>query len=158
MMPATAQAAAPESDVYVPPPGSLKDTTILITGANTGLGLESARRLAAAGANIVVAARSKAKADAAVKEISSFTSAGSAVGVELDLADLASVKSLPTRLAAALGTDAPAIDVLMNNAGVMAVPERVSTADGFEKTVGVNHQRKVAQVCLLYTSPRPRDS
>ena len=148
-LPPAAQAAAAASGLYTPAPNSLKGTTVLITGANTGLGLESAKRLAAGGAKIVVAARSKAKADAAVAEIvSSANDAGSAVGVELDLADLASVKSLPGRLDAAIGGGA-AIDVLLNNAGVMAVPERQLTADGFEKTVGINHLGHFALVAAL---------
>lgn len=148
-LPPTAAFAASDSELYFPEPNSLSGTTIMITGANTGLGLESAKRLAAAGARIVVAARSKAKADAAVQEIAASTTAGSAVGVELDLADLASVKSLPSRLDAALGGGSAAIDVLMNNAGVMAVPERLSTADGFEKTVGINHLGHFALVAAL---------
>lgn len=126
--------------------------TVLITGANTGLGLESAKRLAAAGAKVVIAARSTAKAEAAVKEVAAFTSAGTAVPVDLDLAELASIKSFPSRLQAALGTDTPTIDVLMNNAGVMAVPERISTADGFEKTVGINHLGHFALVAALLPS------
>jgi len=120
----------------------------MITGGNTGLGLESAKRLAAGGAKIVIAARSQAKADTAAAEVG-----GTAVGVQCDLADLASVKAVPTRLEAALGA-APVIDVLLNNAGVMAVPERVSTVDGFEKTVGVNHLGHFALVAALMPSLR----
>lgn len=146
-MPTTAFAAA--SDVFFPAANSLNGTTIFITGANTGLGLESAKRLAAAGATIVVAARTKAKVDAAVKEITESSTEGSAVGVQLDLADLSSIKSLPARLKAALGTEMPTIDVLMNNAGVMAVPERVGTVDGFEKTVGINHLGHFALTAVL---------
>ena len=150
MMPTGALAASPKPGVYSPPANSLTGTTIFITGANTGLGLESAKRLASAGAKVVVAARSRAKADAAVNEILASTSrADAAVGVELDLADLKSVKSLPSRLEAALGTDAPTIDVLINNAGVMAVPERQLTADGFEKTIGINHLGHFALVAAL---------
>jgi len=127
-------------------------TTIFITGANTGLGLESAKRLATAGANIIVAARSKAKADAAVAEVALASGgAGKVVGIELDLADLSSVKTLPARLEATVGS-APVIDVLMNNAGVMAVPERASTRDGFEKTVGINHLGHFALVAGLLPS------
>lgn len=126
-----APAFAADANLFTPAAGSLDGTTILITGANTGLGLESAKRLAAGGARILVTARTKAKADAAAADVG-----GTAVGVECDLADLASVKALPTRLAETLGTS-PTIDVLLNNAGVMAVPERLSTMDGFEKTVGI---------------------
>ena len=160
----TSPAFAASSGVYKPAAGSLEGTTIFITGANTGLGLESAKRLAAAGGSVVVSARTQAKAEQAAKEVG-----GKTIGIELDLADLRSVKSLPARLEAALGGE-PTIDVLMNNAGVMAVrprvstwlgvtpwsgftspnshghphphpcqvPERVSTTDGFEKTVSVN--------------------
>jgi NAD(P)-dependent dehydrogenase (short-subunit alcohol dehydrogenase family) len=134
--------------VYKPKKGSLKGETVLITGANTGLGLESAKRLAAAGASIVLTARSKAKADAAAAEVRAETGAKDVVGVELDLASLVSVASLPSRLDAALGADAP-IDCLLNNAGVMAIPERLSTADGFERTIGVNHLGHFALVAAV---------
>ena len=117
----TSPAFAASSGVFKPAAGSLEGTTIFITGANTGLGLESAKRLAAAGGSVVVSARSKAKAEEAAKEVG-----GKTIGIELDLADLSSVKSLPARLEAALGGP-PTIDVLLNNAGVMAVPCRVST-------------------------------
>ena len=109
-------ALAASSGGFKPAAGSLEGTTIFITGANTGLGLESAKRLAAAGGSVVVSARSKAKAEEAAKEVG-----GKTIGIELDLADLSSVKSLPARLEAALGGP-PTIDVLLNNAGVMAVP------------------------------------
>ena len=141
-------ALAASTSIFRPAAGSLEGTTIFITGANTGLGLESAKRLAAAGGSVVVSARTKAKADAAAKEVG-----GKTVGIELDLADLSSIKSLPQRLEAALGGP-PAIDVLLNNAGVMAVPERVSTADGFEKTVGINHLGHYALVAALMPSLR----
>jgi len=72
----------------------------------------------------------------------------SVTGLELDLASLASIKSFPDRLAKAVGGEAP-IDVLLNNAGVMAIPERVETSDGFEKTVGVNHLGHYALVAAL---------
>jgi len=148
LLPTAPAFAADNADIFTPAAGTLSGTTILITGGNTGLGLESAKRLAAGGAKIVIAARSQAKADAAASEVGS-----SAVGVQCDLADLASVKSLPTRLVAALG-ESPAIDVLLNNAGVMAVPERISTADGFEKTVGINHLGHFALVAALMPSLR----
>ena len=125
--------------MYSPARGSLAGKTILITGANTGLGLESALRLRRAGANVIVTARSGSKVAQTVSKLESDSSeAGKVVGVELDLADLSSVKSFPGRLAAAT-SKTQAIDVLINNAGVMAIPERLATADGFERTVGVNH-------------------
>lgn len=128
---------------YEPPAGSLRGQTMLITGANTGLGLESAKRLAAAGARVVVTARTQAKADGAVDRVRAYCAernveAPELIGLALDLSSLKSVSSLPERLRAAAGQGVH-LEVLMNNAGVMAVPERAETADGFERTVGVNH-------------------
>jgi len=145
-MPALATA-----DLFTPAPGSLAGKTVLITGANTGLGLESAKRLAAGGARIIVTARSKEKADKAAASVRSSVADANVVGVTLDLASLASVKSLPERLQSVLG-DAGAIDVLLNNAGVMAIPERLATEDGFEKTIGVNHLGHFALVAALLPS------
>lgn len=142
-------ASASENSIFYPPASSLAGSTVLITGANTGLGLESAKRLAAAGANVVLTARSAAKAERAVTAVSSLSQPGArVVGLELDLADLASIKSFPSRLTAALGPDA-SLDVLLNNAGVMAIPERLETADGFERTIGVNHLGHFALVSAL---------
>ena len=93
-------------------------------------------------------ARSQAKADGAVKDVLATVPGTSVTGLELDLASLASIKSFPDRLAKAVGGEAP-IDVLLNNAGVMAIPERVETSDGFEKTVGVNHLGHYALVAAL---------
>ena len=125
---------AKTDEVFAPAPGSLAGRTVLITGANSGLGLESAARLAAAGADVVATARTDAKAQQAVNEIEKRT--GRKVsGVALDLADLKSVKSLPSRLPKSVSK----IDVLMENAGVMAIPDKLSTRDGFERQIGVNH-------------------
>lgn len=138
------QAAAKADEVFAPTPGSLDGRTVLITGANTGLGLESAARLAAAGADVVVTARTDAKAQQAVDEIERRTGRRVA-GVSLDLADLESVKTLPTRLPKSVSK----IDVLMENAGVMAIPERLTTKDGFERQIGVNHLGHYALVASL---------
>ena len=138
--------------VYAPPAGSLAGKTILITGANTGLGLESALRLRRAGANVIVTARSAGKVEQTMAKLSSDAQASAApgrvVGVELDLADLKSIRAFPERLMAAT-SKTQAIDVLMNNAGVMAIPERMSTADGFERTIGVNHLGHFALTAAL---------
>lgn len=126
----------------------------LVTGANSGLGLESARALAAKGATVVLACRSLAKAEQARAQLPADGPAQIDV-VELDLADLASV----ARAAAELAERYQRIDLLLNNAGVMA-PPRTLTAQGFELQFGVNHLGHYALTRLLLpllrasTSPR----
>jgi NAD(P)-dependent dehydrogenase (short-subunit alcohol dehydrogenase family) len=125
--------------IFSPAVGSLAGKTILITGANTGLGLETALRLRRAGARVIVTARSAAKVAQSVAKLEADSLGNERVtGIELDLASLASIKSFPARLAAATSNDL-AIDVLLNNAGVMAIPKRLETDEGFERTIGVNH-------------------
>ncbi|WP_433504377.1 oxidoreductase [Pseudonocardia halophobica] len=114
----------------------LTGRTVVVTGANSGIGLEAARALAAAGAHVVLACRSTAKGEAAAASLT-----GSTEVRELDLADLSSVG----RFAAAL--DRP-VDVLVNNAGLMAVPEQ-RTADGFEMQIGTNFLGHFALTGLL---------
>jgi len=137
------------SKPFVLPAHSLDGRTIVITGANTGLGFESARRLAAAGAHVVITARSYDKGAEAISRLRALVGEDAQLkSVALDLADLRSVRSFPSRLDAALGAGA-AVDVLMNNAGVMAIPERRTTADGFERQLGVNHLGHFALVAAM---------
>ncbi|GAA2893477.1 oxidoreductase [Pseudonocardia halophobica] len=114
----------------------LTGRTVVVTGANSGIGLEAARALAAAGAHVVLACRNTAKGEAAAASLT-----GSTEVRELDLADLSSVG----RFAADL--DRP-VDVLVNNAGLMAVPEQ-RTADGFEMQIGTNFLGHFALTGLL---------
>ncbi len=106
----------------------------VVTGANGGLGLESARALAGAGAHVVMAARSPEKTQNAFTEVLASHPGASLEIVQLDLASLESVR----RAAAAIIENHPVIDILINNAGLMALPER-HTTDGFEMQLGVNH-------------------
>ena len=108
--------------------------TALVTGANSGLGLQTAKALAATGATVLLACRNAERADGAVAEICSATPGASVEVVELDLADLASVE----RAAAAVNGRPEPLDLLVNNAGVM-IPPRRETADGFELQFGTNH-------------------
>jgi NAD(P)-dependent dehydrogenase (short-subunit alcohol dehydrogenase family) len=118
--------------------------TAVVTGANGGLGLETARALAAAGAHVVMAARNPEKADAAVADIKRTVSDPSLELVALDLASQASIRAAAERILAAHER----IDILVNNAGVMGIPER-RTEDGFEMQFGVNHLGHFALTALL---------
>lgn len=107
--------------------------TIVITGANTGLGLETARVLAGKNARVIIACRSKEKAEQARRDILADHSGADVTIVELDLSNLASVE----KAAAELNKESR-LDVLINNAGIMIPPYEL-TADGFESQFGVNH-------------------
>ncbi|MBO0866814.1 MAG: SDR family oxidoreductase [Mycobacterium sp.] len=107
----------------------------IITGANSGLGFGLARRLSAAGADVVMAIRNHAKGEAAIDEIRA-TAPGAKLTIKpLDLSSLSSVAVLGEQL----NTEGRPIDILINNAGVMTPPKRDTTADGFELQFGSNH-------------------
>jgi NAD(P)-dependent dehydrogenase (short-subunit alcohol dehydrogenase family) len=108
--------------------------TAVVTGANGGLGLETSRALAAAGAHVVMAARNQEKATAAVADIREDVPDASLEVVALDLGAQASVRDAAERI---LG-EHQRVDILVNNAGVMGIPER-RTVDGFEMQFGVDH-------------------
>ena len=108
--------------------------TVLITGANSGLGLRSAEALAGAGAQVLLACRNPTKAADALASVEACATGASPSVIALDLADLSSVESA----AEAVSDRVDHIDVLMNNAGVMAIPLR-RTADDFEMQFGTNH-------------------
>ena len=110
--------------------------TVVVTGANSGIGLPTARALAEAGARVVLAVRDLAKGAAAAESIP-----GDPEVRQLDLADLASVRAFAESWQGELS-------VLINNAGVMRTPER-RTADGFELQIGTNHLGHFALTNLL---------
>ncbi len=110
--------------------------TFVVTGANSGIGFEAARKLAAAGGHVVLAVRDVAKGKAAAERIE-----GSTEVRELDLADLSSVRAF------AAGWDGD-IAALVNNAGIMMVSEG-RTVDGFERQLGTNHLGHFALTNLL---------
>ncbi|SNS63929.1 NAD(P)-dependent dehydrogenase, short-chain alcohol dehydrogenase family [Streptosporangium subroseum] len=107
----------------------------VVTGANSGTGKEAARRLAAAGARVVMAVRTVAKGEQARAEILARHPHANLEIRRIDLADLASVKEFADGLIA----DGTPLDLLINNAGVMAPPTRMTTADGFELQFGSNY-------------------
>src|ERR1700689_657948 len=115
---------------------NLKGKRILVTGVSAGLGVETARCLAAHGAQVVGAARDLNRAKAATEQVRNDAAAngGSFELVELDLANLKSVRACADRLLA----KAEPFDVVIANAGVMATPFG-HTADGFETQFGTNH-------------------
>ena len=111
----------------------LSGKVAVVTGGNGGLGLETARQLAAHGAHVVIGARNLEKAEAARVKIQAGVPNASLEILELDLASQASV----SEFAAAVGAAHPKLDMLFNNAGVMAVKEG-KTVDGFETQFGTN--------------------
>jgi NAD(P)-dependent dehydrogenase (short-subunit alcohol dehydrogenase family) len=117
--------------------------TIVVTGATSGIGYHTARELARAGAEVVLAVRDTARGE----EVREQT--GAAAVVRLDLADLASVRSAAGELRARW----PRLDVLVNNAGVMAPPRR-ETPDGFELQMATNHFGPFALTGLLLDTLR----
>lgn len=122
----------------------LDGKTVVVTGASSGLGLESARHLARSGATVVMACRNAERAGRAVSSIRSTVPTADLDVLELDLANLTSVRSFTERLS----EQHPVVDVLMNNAGVMAV-DSGRTVDGFETQFGTNHLGHFALTGLL---------
>ncbi|HEY3650851.1 MAG TPA: oxidoreductase [Streptosporangiaceae bacterium] len=118
--------------------------TAVVTGANGGLGLETARQLTAKGAHVVMAVRNQEKASAAVDEIRASVPDAALELVALDLASQASVRAAAAQIMAAHQS----IDLLINNAGVMGIPE-AKTVDGFEMQLGVDHLGHWSLTALL---------
>ncbi|XP_035686451.1 retinol dehydrogenase 12-like isoform X2 [Branchiostoma floridae] len=115
-------------------PARLDGKTVIITGANTGIGKETARDLAARGARVILACRDLTKAKTAAAEIRKSTGNGNIVIEQLDLASLASVRTFAT----IINEREPNVNILVNNAGVMMCPQW-KTEDGFEMQFGTNH-------------------
>ncbi|XP_034561955.1 retinol dehydrogenase 12, like [Notolabrus celidotus] len=122
----------------------LDDKTVLITGANTGIGKETAIDLAKRGARIIMACRSAERGEAAVKEVIESSGNQNIVYMKLDLADSKSIREF----AEAVNRDEPKLNILLNNAGVMVCPYG-KTADGFEMQIGVNHMGHFLLTYLL---------
>jgi NAD(P)-dependent dehydrogenase (short-subunit alcohol dehydrogenase family) len=117
--------------------------TVIVTGANSGLGAEATRVLATGGATVIMACRSLDRGQAVADTIDGDTEVR-----RLDLADLLSIRAFAEDLDRQ-------VDVLINNAGVMAVPKG-TTADGFERHIGTNHLGPFALTGLLINRVRDR--
>ena len=119
-------------------PSDIPDQTgklAIVTGANSGTGFETARALAARGAEVILATRSADRAEAAIGAIRRAQPQARLRFEPLDLASQASVAAFADRLLA----EGRPIDILINNAGVMALPQRTVTADGFETQLATNY-------------------
>ncbi len=129
---------------------------VIVTGANSGTGQEAARRLAEAGAHVIMAVRTVAKGDQARAGILARHPGASLEVRRVNLADLASVREFSDGLL----DDATPVNLLVNNAGVMAPPARMTTADGFELQFGSNFLGPFALTLRLLpvvlAAPAPR--
>lgn len=119
--------------------------TALVTGANSGIGYQAALELARHGAHVLLGCRNAAKGQAALQRLQCEARGASAEVVELDMASLASIRGF----AASYAARGAALDLLINNAGVMALPTRELTPDGFERQFGTNHLGHFALTGLL---------
>lgn len=123
----------------------LKERLAIVTGANSGIGYQATRYLSRAGATVILACRNREKGEAARAKISSENTAARVELRVLDVADLDSVRSF----AAEFANEGRVLDLLINNAGVMAIPERRTTPQGFEMQFGTNHLGHFALTGLL---------
>ncbi len=116
----------------------------IVTGANIGLGFQTARELARAGAEVVLACRSTERGTAAAAKIQQEQPGAGVHVAHLDLSTLQSVRLFAQEVVAG-----GSLDILVNNAGIMALPQRQTTVDGFEMQLGTNHLGHFALTGLL---------
>jgi len=146
-------AAPPWTAEQIP---SQSGKTALVTGANSGIGYQAALELARHGAHVLLGCRSAAKGADALARLLAEVPGAQAEVVALDMASLSSIRAF----AAAFAARGLSVDLLINNAGVMALPKRELTVDGFERQFGTNHLGHFALTGLLMpqllVAPAPR--
>lgn len=123
----------------------LTGKTTIVTGANSGIGFETARALALKGAHVVMACRNLEGGEEAASMIRYESPEASVEVMMLDLADLASVRGFAEEITGKFSS----LDILCNNAGVMMIPERLETVDGYEMQFAINHLGHFALTGLL---------
>lgn len=142
-------------DLLFPAP-PLMGKTVIVTGANSGLGFHTASTLARAGASVTMACRDRERGNKAVELIKAVNPDANVQLSILDLANLSSVKAF----AEMFSTQASKLDILVNNAAIMALPERTLSADGYEIQFATNHLGHFALTSrlmpLLLKSSAPR--
>ncbi len=135
---------------------SLSGRTAIVTGANSGIGLETAAGLAERGATVIMACRNLAKAEKAADSLRTRQLPGEIRLMQLDVANLSSVRAFAEEFSA----QHPCLDLLINNAGVMGATKILRTKDGFESQFGTNHLGHFALTGLLLerlkAAPAPR--
>jgi NAD(P)-dependent dehydrogenase (short-subunit alcohol dehydrogenase family) len=145
--------AAPKPDWSTHDMPSQKGRIVLVTGGTSGMGYEDALALARAGAEVIIAARNPERGAEAIKRIREAVPDAKLQFESVDLANLSSVRGLAERLNQRL----PRLDVLINNAAVMAPPERGTSADGFELQLATNYLGHFALTGLLVPLLRQSD-
>jgi NAD(P)-dependent dehydrogenase (short-subunit alcohol dehydrogenase family) len=127
---------------------------VVITGANSGIGFFAALELARNGAEVIIPARTETKATVAIARIKKEVPNAKLAAAALDLASLKSVRAF----AKFYGDNfpGPSLDILINNAGVMAVPQRELTVDGFERQFATNFMGPFALTALLFPHLKPQ--
>ena len=147
---------APKADWSLNDMPSQRGHIFLVTGGTSGIGYESAKALAAAGAQVVIAARNPQRGKETIANIQQAAPHARVQFETLDLADLASIRALSERL----NTTLPRLDGLINNAGIMEPPQRGTSANGYEMQFAVNylgHFALTAQLLpLLQRADSPR--
>jgi NAD(P)-dependent dehydrogenase (short-subunit alcohol dehydrogenase family) len=131
-----------------------KPRIVLVTGGTSGMGFEDAKALAAAGAQVVIAARNPQRGQEAIDRIKQELPNAQVKFEPVDLADLSSVRALGKRL----GTVLPRLDILINNAAIMAPPQRGTSADGLEMQFATNYAGHFVLTAELLPLLRKSDS